>query len=97
MNTVQIKPSLLFKGRPGDPRLGEKVKPLTIKELKQARKGTLAILGAPDDIGVRLNRGRPGALAGPDAAREAFYKFALPDTEEFNRLEFIDIGITDCP
>lgn len=92
MTTVQIKPSLFFKGRPGDPRLGDRVRPLTLKDLKQETPSTLAILGAPDDIGVRLNRGRPGALGGPDAAREAFYKFAVPDSKEFNRLEFIDVG-----
>jgi formimidoylglutamase len=92
LNTIKIKPSLLFKGRPGDPRLGEKVKTLTVKELTRSSTNILAILGAPDDLGVRLNRGRPGALRGPDAAREAFYKFAVPQSKEFSPFELVDVG-----
>jgi formimidoylglutamase len=31
----------------------------------------IALLGLPDDLGIRLNRGRPGAAKGPRAFREA--------------------------
>ena len=93
LNTVQTKPSLLFKGRTGDPRIGEVVQAGTIVELTHKGKGvTLAILGAPDDLGVQLNRGRPGASGGPDAIREAFYKFAIPQTKKFMALQFFDVG-----
>jgi formimidoylglutamase len=34
-------------------------------------KCTVALLGLPDDLGVRLNGGRPGAREGPDAFRAA--------------------------
>jgi formiminoglutamase len=35
----------------------------------------VAILGLPDDLGVKLNGGRPGAKHGPRAFREAFSKY----------------------
>jgi formiminoglutamase len=36
-----------------------------------------ALLGLPDDLGVRLNQGRPGASSGPDAFRAAFARFGV--------------------
>lgn len=65
---------------------------LKLNELKATSDTTIVILGAPDDLGVKLNRGRLGAADGPDAAREAFYKFALPESGGFSSLKFIDIG-----
>jgi formiminoglutamase len=38
----------------------------------------VALLGLPDDLGVRLNRGRPGAAAGPSAFREALARAGSP-------------------
>ena len=35
------------------------------------RDGAIALLGLPDDTGVRLNHGRPGARDGPRAFRAA--------------------------
>lgn len=35
----------------------------------------IALLGAPDDLGVRLNSGRPGAAGGPAALRAALARF----------------------
>lgn len=46
---------------------------------------TIALLGLPDDLGVRLNNGRPGAALGPTAFRAALARYgtansvALPD------------------
>lgn len=37
-----------------------------------------ALLGLPDDLGVRLNRGRPGAKLGPAALRAALARFGTP-------------------
>ncbi len=37
----------------------------------------VAILGLPDDLGVRLNNGRPGAAQGPRAFREALAKYGV--------------------
>jgi formimidoylglutamase len=36
-----------------------------------------ALLGLPDDLGVELNAGRPGAAAGPSAFRAAFSRFGV--------------------
>lgn len=36
-----------------------------------------ALLGLPDDLGVRLNAGRPGARGGPEAFRATFARFGV--------------------
>ncbi len=36
---------------------------------------SIALLGLPDDLGVRLNNGRPGAADGPNAFRAALAKY----------------------
>jgi formiminoglutamase len=48
----------------------------------------LALLGLPDDTGVRLNGGRPGAALGPSALRAALSTFGTPwDGKLKRRLE----------
>ncbi len=84
--------ALFFKGRSGDPRLGEFFSPVKDLEFTADKNPTITILGAPDDTGVTLNRGRPGAKAGPDAIRTAFYKFAVPMTKAFDQLRCLDAG-----
>jgi formiminoglutamase len=69
MNLFSSPDSSLFFSRkdPQDPRLGELV--------KRAPDGPgVAILGYPDDEGIRLNEGRPGAKDGPDAIRQWLYR-----------------------
>lgn len=39
---------------------------------------SIALVGLPDELGVRLNGGRPGASAGPDAFRAALARFGAP-------------------
>jgi formimidoylglutamase len=48
----------------------------------------VALLGLPDDEGVRLNNGRPGAKGGPKALREALaaYGVAAPDAFQWPRI-----------
>ena len=45
----------------------------------------VALIGLPDDLGVRLNGGRPGAAGGPTAFRAALAKYgsATPDGVEW--------------
>lgn len=69
---VPTSPSLFFKGRTGDPRLGEIVLPCT--NTQQLSDSSIVIMGSPDDLGVIANRGRPGAAGGPDAIRAALFK-----------------------
>jgi formiminoglutamase len=73
-------PELFFRGRDGDPRLGEHTfgilegallpEALTLRDV--------VILGSPDDTGVTRNLGRPGAALGPNEIRKHFYRFAWP-------------------
>jgi len=70
-----VDQALLFKGRPGDPRLGELVSttwPLVGVTTK------VCLFGAPDDLGVHLNRGRRGAAGGPSAIRQELYRMTPP-------------------
>jgi formimidoylglutamase len=53
-----------------------------------------ALLGLPDDLGVRLNAGRPGAQAGPSAFRAAFSRFGAAWDGLAGRA--LDIGIFDA-
>lgn len=76
MSLTPASPDLFFRGRPGDPRLGEFAKPLA-SHGPFTRK-TIILQGAPDDTGVVRNRGRAGAAGGPDGIRTAFYKIAWP-------------------
>ncbi len=86
---------LFARGRPGDPRLGAWVKPISSPKdvCRDGRRLTIAILGAPDDTGVRLNGGRGGAELGPDSIRRHFYKMAPPlDLTWENHLTLFDCG-----
>ncbi|MCE7974191.1 MAG: hypothetical protein DYG92_07710 [Leptolyngbya sp. PLA1] len=40
---------------------------------------SVAILGLPDDLGIRLNAGRPGAAQGPDAFRAALARYGVAE------------------
>ncbi|MCX6117788.1 MAG: formimidoylglutamase, partial [Proteobacteria bacterium] len=56
----------------------------------------MVIFGCPDDTGVRLNRGRPGASKGPDSIRSMFYKMALPLDPKFGEvMKIYDAGNID--
>lgn len=83
---------VFFKGRPGDPRLGEWAERATLAELASLHSQTFVLTGAPDDTGVKLNRGRPGANKGPDTVRAALYKFAWPLSRNFEKWRFLDAG-----
>jgi formiminoglutamase len=88
-------PDVFFKGRPGDPRLGDWAEPSNMLDHSTQSKNVFALIGAPDDTGVRLNRGRPGARFGPDAIREALYKFAWPLSHRFDAYKLRDFGNID--
>jgi len=40
---------------------------------------SIALLGMPDDLGVRLNSGRPGAKEGPQAIRDALARYGVAE------------------
>jgi len=72
--------NLLFKGRPGDVRLGELAQCTAVLSdfAADQPKRCLVIYGCPDDLGVTANRGRAGAASGPDGIRAAWYKMTPP-------------------
>lgn len=117
MTFVPTSTSLFFgRGDKTDPRLGELVKPATLDTLapltaplttgKSGPRGTLdrkfAILGYPDDDGIALNGGRPGAKDAPPRIRHYLYKMTPPpmlashvqDLE--HGLEIHDFGDLKC-
>ncbi|MFN7824866.1 MAG: formimidoylglutamase [Pseudobdellovibrionaceae bacterium] len=65
--------SLIFKKTdPEDPRLGNFTE--VIPPFQKTLPKDLVIWGYPDDEGISLNGGRPGASLAPDKIREFFYK-----------------------
>jgi formimidoylglutamase len=53
-----------------------------------------ALLGLPDDLGVKLNSGRPGASAGPSAFRAALSRFGV--AWDGLSAKSLDVGIFDA-
>src|SRR5688572_1417520 len=69
--TDRPDPDLFFsRGDRNDPRLGEIVGRLE----EQYAASEIAIVGCPQDEGVRRNNGRAGAALAPAAIRKQFYK-----------------------
>lgn len=77
--------SLYFsKKDPLDPRLGE-----VFQFTPQPRaESSLCLLGYPDDEGISLNGGRPGAAQGPDSIRKWLFKMTSP----FSSIQLDDLG-----
>jgi len=94
LKSIPTSEKLFFKGRPGDPRLGEWVRP--ISEIpKPESKENFVLLGTPDDTGVVRNLGRAGAKDGPDSIRKHLYKMALPmDLKWEEKIALLDAGNT---
>ncbi len=82
---------VFHRGDPDDPRLGE----LVLRSLEGLeRRPDVVLLGIPQDIGVRRNRGRPGAAEAPEAIRRLFYRLT-PDTGAdvgLDQLTIVDLG-----
>ncbi|MEM4408940.1 MAG: formimidoylglutamase [Candidatus Caldarchaeum sp.] len=70
-----------------DPRLGDVVKAITLEELAQS-EWDWVLIGFPDDRGIVLNQGRPGAGEGPNAVRRAFYRLVPP----WQSIRIADLG-----
>lgn len=52
----------------------------------------VALLGLPDDLGVRLNSGRPGAAKGPDAFRTAISRYGVAAPQGWTWPTIFDAG-----
>lgn len=59
---------------------------------------SIALLGLPDDVGVRLNNGRPGAAEGPRAFRAALANYGVAEPAGFKWPRIFDAGdVTPAP
>jgi formiminoglutamase len=52
----------------------------------------IALLGLPDDIGVRMNHGRPGAAGGPKAFRAALARYGVSEPADGPLPRVFDAG-----
>jgi formiminoglutamase len=77
------------KHDPEDPRLGDCFKPGTLNSDLHA--GDIALLGYPDDEGIQMNGGRPGAIEAPQLIRQFLYKMTWP-TANLGPRRFFDLG-----
>jgi formiminoglutamase len=79
MEITKVPDEFYFKGRSGDPRLGEWVKKEFPQKSKMKSKTPIvSCFGCPDDLGILLNLGRAGAKEGPNTIRKYFYKMPVP-------------------
>lgn len=74
------------RGESDDPRLGDVIKQVTLPEFAR-KQWDWAIIGLPDDRGVALNGGRPGAAEGPAAIRRWLQRLVPP-----RELSIADLG-----
>jgi formiminoglutamase len=100
MSWTKAPPSLIFfaKNDPQDPRLGEWAQSLSIKDLAALEthlagfpERSWTVLGYPDDEGVAMNGGRPGAGGAPDLIRQMFYKMT-PSLLNPSKKNLFDLG-----
>lgn len=91
-NFSAVAPDLFFSRHDArDPRLGE------FTNTGKASEAPFVLLGYPDDEGIRLGGGRPGATHGPDAVRRYLYRMT-PALHHENRTAPLvhDMGNLHC-
>ncbi|MEN3038019.1 MAG: formimidoylglutamase [Candidatus Kryptonium sp.] len=79
------------RGDVSDPRMGD----LVLRKRQDFRDIDIAILGVPQDEGVRRNSGRPGASKAPDEFRKYFYRltpFNFKFRKQITELKIFDLG-----
>jgi len=80
-------PALFYRrDDPNDPRLGE----LALRGPERLGEAAVALVGCPQDEGVRRNRGRVGAAQAPAEIRRALYRY--PVSEAHQGLCLVDLG-----
>lgn len=86
-------PSLLYsRGDRDDPRMGDLARMVSLQEFDRQR-WDWAIIGLPDDRGVALNGGRPGAAHGPAAIRKWLSRLISP--QELSLADLGDMEMSD--
>jgi len=84
---IPADPGLFYRrDDPNDPRLGERV----LRGPEGLAGAEVAVVGCPQDEGVRRNRGRAGAAQAPAEIRRALYRYPVSEAHEGLRL--VDLG-----
>lgn len=84
---VPADPALFYRrGDPNDPRMGERA----LQGAGSLDGAQVALVGCPQDEGVRRNKGRVGAAQGPAEIRRAFYRY--PVSAAHQGLRLVDLG-----
>ncbi|MFN8943431.1 MAG: formimidoylglutamase [Pseudobdellovibrionaceae bacterium] len=86
------------KADPQDPRMEQLLKhksPTAEFNLTVPKELSITVQGYPDDEGIRLNGGRPGANLGPDAIRSVFYKMTPWFHLNESKINMQDLGNLD--
>lgn len=87
----EVDPQIFFsKEDPQDPRLGNIAKAIHLEDIPRSGN-SLLLWGYPDDEGIRLNGGRPGANFAPLEIRKFFYKMTPPLLQN-NSFPIFDLG-----
>lgn len=98
MRLIPSQPQLFFsKNDPQDPRLGEIIRSSSMDTLlSTANTKCFALMGYPDDEGIKMNGGRPGANEAPKTIRQFLYKMTPPpkyqDQLKNQTTSFFDLG-----
>jgi formiminoglutamase len=84
---VPADPGLFYRRDDAfDPRMGERV----LRGVEAMAGAEVALIGCPQDEGVRRNRGRVGAAQAPAEIRRALYRY--PVSEAHDGLRLVDLG-----
>lgn len=88
---IPTPPQLFFsKNDPDDIRLGNLIQPLSMESIPK-NLIEVALVGYPDDEGIRLNGGRLGAAEAPKMIRQFLYKMT-PSALNKKKLNVYDLG-----
>lgn len=91
MSFTPTPPQLFIsKNDPEDPRLGDFFKP-GLLESSHLITDDVALFGYPDDEGIKMNGGRPGASEAPNTIRKFLYKMTWPHLQKTTQ-KFVDLG-----
>ena len=84
---VPADPALFYsRNDPNDPRMGERA----LRGPAGLAQAEVALIGCPQDEGVRRNKGRVGAAQAPAEIRRALYRYPVSEAHEGLRL--VDLG-----
>jgi len=93
LSMIPPEPELFYsRDDPMDPRLGDLVKPVS-RDIDEALKSSqIALVGVPEDRGIKANGGKQGAALGPKAIRRSFYRLTPGFGLDVSDLSMVDLG-----